>query len=50
MWDPLPALLPPDPPVLQQIQHCVAQISVFAFLPDVPLSLLECSRQTVRAA
>ncbi|XP_042746620.1 uncharacterized protein LOC122190628 isoform X2 [Lagopus leucura] len=29
-----------------QIQHCVAQISVFAFLPDVPLSLLECSRQT----
>ncbi|XP_042746621.1 uncharacterized protein LOC122190628 isoform X3 [Lagopus leucura] len=30
----------------QQIQHCVAQISVFAFLPDVPLSLLECSRQT----
>ncbi|XP_052552933.1 uncharacterized protein LOC128087415 isoform X3 [Tympanuchus pallidicinctus] len=33
-----------------QIQHCVAQISVFAFLPDVPLSLLECSRQTLRAA
>ncbi|XP_031463648.1 uncharacterized protein LOC116238221 isoform X2 [Phasianus colchicus] len=29
-----------------QVQHCVAQISVFAFLPDVPLSLLECSRQT----
>ena len=50
VWDPLPALLPPDPPILQQVQHCVAQISVFAFLPDVPLSLLECSRQTVRAA
>eukprot|EP00076_Gallus_gallus_P017038 XP_015136616.1 cathelicidin-3 isoform X1 [Gallus gallus] len=30
----------------QQVRHCVAQISVFAFLPDAPLSLLECGRQT----
>lgn len=50
VWDPLPALLPPDPHTLQQVRHCVAHISVFAFLPDAPLSLLECGRQTVRAA
>lgn len=50
VWDPLPALLPPDPHTLQQVRHCVAHISVFAFLPDAPLLLLECGRQTVRAA
>nr|BAW94539.1 potassium/sodium hyperpolarization-activated cyclic nucleotide-gated channel 4-like isoform X5 [Coturnix japonica] len=36
--------------VSRTVRHCVAQVSVFAFLPDAPLSLLECGRQPVRAA
>lgn len=43
---PPPSVSPPSP---RQVQHCVAQISVFAFLPDVPLSMVECGRQPVRA-
>lgn len=27
----------------------MAQVSVFAFLPDVPLSMVECGQEPVRA-
>lgn len=33
-----------------QVQRCMAQVSVFAFLPDVPLSMVECGRETVRGS
>ncbi|XP_075603282.1 uncharacterized protein LOC142600808 isoform X2 [Balearica regulorum gibbericeps] len=28
-----------------QVQRCAAQVSVFAFLPDVPLSMVECGQE-----
>ncbi|KAM7124121.1 uncharacterized protein J5F26_001918 isoform 1-T1 [Ciconia maguari] len=28
-----------------RVQRCTAQVSVFAFLPDVPLSMVECGRE-----
>lgn len=28
-----------------RVQRCMAQVSVFAFLPDVPLSMVECGRE-----
>ncbi|KAM6089514.1 uncharacterized protein VSU04_001863 [Chlamydotis macqueenii] len=28
-----------------RVQRCAAQVSVFAFLPDVPLSMVECGRE-----
>lgn len=31
-----------------QAQRCTAQVSVFAFLPDVPLSMVECGQEPVR--
>ncbi|XP_064018501.1 cathelicidin antimicrobial peptide isoform X4 [Pogoniulus pusillus] len=30
---------------MPQVQQCRAQVSVFAFLPDVPLSMVECSQE-----
>ncbi|XP_064018499.1 cathelicidin antimicrobial peptide isoform X2 [Pogoniulus pusillus] len=33
-----------------RVQQCRAQVSVFAFLPDVPLSMVECSQELVRPA
>ncbi|XP_064018498.1 cathelicidin antimicrobial peptide isoform X1 [Pogoniulus pusillus] len=35
---------------MPQVQQCRAQVSVFAFLPDVPLSMVECSQELVRPA
>lgn len=35
--------------VCPQVQRCTAQVSVFAFLPDVPLSMVECGKEPVRA-
>ncbi|XP_064301346.1 methyl-CpG-binding domain protein 6-like isoform X2 [Phalacrocorax carbo] len=29
-----------------RVQRCTAQVSVFAFLPDVPLSMVECGRES----
>ncbi|XP_054027404.1 uncharacterized protein LOC128898304 isoform X2 [Dryobates pubescens] len=31
-----------------RVQQCRAQVSVFAFLPDVPLSMVECGQEPVR--
>lgn len=36
-------------PLCPQVQRCSAQVSVFTFLPDVPLSMVECGREPVRA-
>ncbi|KQK82987.1 hypothetical protein AAES_69095 [Amazona aestiva] len=30
-----------------RVQRCTAQVSVFAFLPDVPLSMVECGKELV---
>ncbi|XP_058686436.1 cuticle collagen 34-like isoform X3 [Poecile atricapillus] len=32
-------------PLCPQVQRCSAQVSVFTFLPDVPLSMVECGRE-----
>ncbi|XP_041320109.1 uncharacterized protein LOC121351805 isoform X3 [Pyrgilauda ruficollis] len=31
--------------VARTVQRCSAQVSVFTFLPDVPLSMVECGRE-----
>ncbi|KAM6104158.1 uncharacterized protein LJ206_018278 isoform 2-T2 [Theristicus caerulescens] len=31
--------------VARTVQRCTAQVSVFAFLPDVPLSMVECGQE-----
>ncbi|KAM4794164.1 uncharacterized protein ACIQIH_017272 [Cyanocitta cristata] len=40
---------PPDPRGCRgrpgRVQRCSAQVSVFTFLPDVPLSMVECGRE-----
>ncbi|XP_033375704.1 uncharacterized protein LOC117245525 isoform X3 [Parus major] len=33
-----------------RVQRCSAQVSVFTFLPDVPLSMVECGREPVRGS
>ncbi|XP_057258878.1 uncharacterized protein LOC130595854 [Pezoporus wallicus] len=33
-----------------RVQRCTAQVSVFAFLPDVPLSMVECSKEPPRGS
>ncbi|XP_050164163.1 insulin receptor substrate 4-like [Myiozetetes cayanensis] len=44
---------PPDPRGCRgrpgRVQRCSAQVSVFTFLPDVPLSMVECGQEPVRA-